>query len=293
MFSLFKNAADVVADTYQELKDAVVDRGEASEDLLNASTPPDRWFTPQKGWSASPAPLSEALAAIGNYKPAPWAPPELLCPKMDDADPGVRDLFHHRESAPCLGELYVEVLEAEGLPNSVLQGGVVDPYAILVFEGGAGRTSQVRNDTTPRWGADAPRAFKFDVRCPYSMLHVALYDDDRTSDDPLGRVVVDIWNLFSHTTYDCWWPLQYGQVQKHVQRRGAVRLRVCVLWQRDRERLLKYANMLAPTFVLPLLSAQAKRGASFAVVGRLKHPGIYRQRVFLVHLKDLRRASRA
>ena len=37
---------------------------------------------------------------------------------------------------------------------------------------------------------------------------VALLDDDRMGDDPLGRVVVDIWNFFSKTTYDCWWPLR-------------------------------------------------------------------------------------
>lgn len=223
-----------VKDAYNELKDLVVVREEASDDLINAPTPTDRWFTPPLGWPMEPQPMPSQATPAG-YALQPWEPPPLLCPTRFHDNPSVGDLFEQRQRKQLVGELYIEVLQAEGLPNSVLQGGAVDPYAVVVFEGCAARTSQVRNDTTPRWGAETPRAFKFDVRCPYSMVHVAVFDDDRMRDDPLGRVVIDIWNFVTDTTYDCWWPLQYGVVKRHVRARGAVRLRICVVWQHDRK----------------------------------------------------------
>ena len=59
-----------------------------------------------------------------------------------------------------VGELSVEVLEAEGLRRTdVLTG--TDAYAIVVFEGFAAITVWVNNSQAPRWPHDAARAFRF------------------------------------------------------------------------------------------------------------------------------------
>lgn len=205
--SMFQSASTFVSDSYLELKDAVISREEASEDMLTAPTPSDRWFS--DGWAKNPAEMPASFMTLvpKGYKIVPWEPPPLLTPtiadnKSDQAKSRlIGELFDMRSQRPKFGELLVEVLEADGLANSLLQGGVVDPYALLVFETGAARTSQVRNDATPRWGAEAPRAFKFDIRCPYSLLYVALLDSDQCEDDPLGRVVISICDLCTHTTY--------------------------------------------------------------------------------------------
>ena len=53
-----------------------------------------------------------------------------------------------------------------------------DPYAILLVEGFAVRTSTVKNSDTPRWACDAHRAFRFPLRRPYGTVFIALMDDD-------------------------------------------------------------------------------------------------------------------
>ena len=190
-----------MADTYLEVKDAMIHRAEASDEAVSAPTPADRWFTISHGWPSAPAELPQQHGT--------WAAPDAICPPAAQEAAIAAQL----EQRDTIGELRVEVLEAESLPNSRLQMGCVDPYALIAFECVAARTSQVRNDRSPRWPAGAPRAFRLAITCPYSALHVALLDEDRMmDDDPLGRVVVDISQFLSRTTYDCWWPLQYGML---------------------------------------------------------------------------------
>ena len=105
-------------------------------------------------------------------------------------------------SEEVLGELRVEILEAERLPK--MDGvGTCDPYAVVVFEGCAARTLAVRGKASdrqrPRWGSEAARAFRFPVRCPYSCLYVALKDaddllgnDGLDPDDDIGRVTLPL-----------------------------------------------------------------------------------------------------
>ena len=118
------------------------------------------------------------------------------------------DALYHDEG--IIGELWVEVLEAEHL----LDGGALDaadPYAVLVVEGNAARTATVRDNNSPRWRSDSPRAFRFPIRRPYACLYIGLMDDDKSgtlaisalnTDDPMGRVVVPLGRLASDTVYD-------------------------------------------------------------------------------------------
>ena len=51
---------------------------------------------------------------------------------------------------------------------------VADPYAVLVVEGNAARTATVRDNNSPRWRSDSPRAFRFPIRRPYACLYIGL-----------------------------------------------------------------------------------------------------------------------
>ena len=74
----------------------------------------------------------------------------------------------------------------------LFQLGRSDPYALVLFEGHAGRTSTIWNNHNPRWASDAPRAFCFPITCPFANIYIAVSDDDRGVDDPLGRVVLPL-----------------------------------------------------------------------------------------------------
>ena len=113
---LFSNLRQSAVDAYTELKDAVVHGAEANDDLVNMPTPEDRWFTPVLGWPSMPAKLPDKAIPAG-YTVQDWSPPKALCPTAVD----VKELFDARFAREQIGELCVEVLEAEGLPNSLLR----------------------------------------------------------------------------------------------------------------------------------------------------------------------------
>ena len=185
----------------------------------------------------------------------------------------------------------IEILQCENLPR--LMVGVVDPYAVVVFEGFAVRTGSVRNERSPSWSADTPRAMRFPVTCPYSTVDIAINDEDlnhlSAGDYALGRVVVDLSQMRGRTIYDCWYPLQMDSHKgQHRSNPRSVRLRFSVQWRSDRLRMASYPRP-PPTFVVPFLTSKALRNSIFAVKGKNKNPGQFDYHTFRSHLKDLRR----
>jgi len=223
-----------------------------------------------------------------------WTPPPpRLVPHHGEApelyhDPQLFETSKDTTVPPPLGELYVEVLQAEGLAD----GGLLDeadPYAVLVVEGNAARTCTVRNCRSPRWPFDAPRAFRFPLRRPYGCLYIGLMDDDQDGtlartgiddDDPLGRVVVPLGRLSSNTVYDNWYFVQYENSLRHAGSRGALRLRISVRYASERARLLAYVRPF-PDMQPP---GQSGRGASAVVPFSAKAP--WKNAQLAVHGKE-------
>lgn len=166
--------------------------------------------------------------------------------------------------------------------------GVVDPYALVVFEGYAARTHMARNTREPRWGADVPRAFRFPIRCPYATCDIALLDSDADpfADDGIGRVCLDLSLMQGRTTYDCWFALQYDHRMKARGKRGSVRLRFSVVWHSDRLRVLRYPRP-APSFAVPFKTRKQMRNAAFAVQGRAGNPAAFQWHIFNTHVSEL------
>ena len=252
-------------------------------------TPENRWFTPMNGWPCDD----------GNEH----ATPHHLMPTAKDAAP----LFESEDKA--IGELRVEVLEAENLPNmdavsGMSLGNKTDAYALLLFEGFAAQTSVVFDSLNPRWGGTDPksfRAFRFPVMAPYSVLYVCMVDYDGTKanapssskgsfkidgDDPIGRIAIQLGRLTASTQYDCWFQLGYGAIEKPNGKLGSVRLRFSVTFKSERRRILSYLKD-PPLPVIPLNKKRYRKIAAFAKHGKLADES-YNWAVLMVYVDELK-----
>ena len=194
----------------------------------DAPTPVERYYTPATGWPACVA--------------ADASEPGDCCRHLLEGLSGGANASLAGSGA--VGELWVEVLEAHGLPNLDTLS-LTDTYALVLFEATAARTSTIDDDLNPKWHAQSPRAFRLPILNVASTLFVALLSDDSGSglgaldgDDPIGRVLIQPRNLPPQTRIDAWWPLAHRAIGEQPGQRGHVRLRLCVTWRHERALLL-------------------------------------------------------
>lgn len=273
---------------------------------VDAPTPEDRWFTPRHGWAAK------------NRK---GGRPHLLMPTANDEEA----LFPLEKDV--IGELRVEVLEAQGLPNMDatanpldLIGNLTDAYAHVIFEGGAGRSSVVHNSLNPCWSASDPdsfRAFHFPVMKPYSVLYVSIHDYNdgrkrdmasaasiasgtqeksarlvRGADDPIGRIAIQLCRLVAGCEYDCWFELGLGSIEKPNGSLGCIRVRFSVTFESERARMLNYVYGRTPSIhILPMHKRRYLKNASFAKRGALAK-GKYDWDVLMFYVNELKDVAR-
>ena len=299
---------DIVASKPDRLTDAEVE----------APTPEERWFTPRGGWNASRKSFV-AAQRVNGATAAEERPPHYFMPTERDAAPLFDALDAH-----TIGELRVEVLECENLPNmdslvlggmdSLLTGNKTDAYVMLMFEGCAARTSVVFDDLSPRWGASAHgsfRAFRFPVTAPYSVLYVAVNDYDGSqkrseatvgassfevsnrrgiwnSDDPIGRVAIQLGRLASATVYDCWYDLGYSSIEQPCGKRGSVRLRFSLTFKSPRARLLAYLKPPPHTPIIPFNTQAQRTNAIFSKNGEVE-AGEYDWDILMLYVEEIKR----
>lgn len=262
-----ERAASIGADMVGDIGKGVVSMFDETHDTrdeatiiaeVERQTPEGEWFTPKEGW---PKHMLER-------GPTWQYPPKLLVPTAQ-MEPSLFSEGSNGDDG-AIGTLLLEVLEAERLPTMDGLFGSVDPYAIVVFEGNAARTSTIRRTKSPRWPCGVARAFRFPIHCPYACCYVSMKDADIDGvDDDIGRVVIELGSLYARTTYDCWLPLQRQNIRL-PGRRGAVRLRFSISFKSDRTRLMRYVHPVSPpSYHIPFLSKKDKNDARFALVGRL------------------------
>lgn len=255
---------------------------------VNAPTPRELWFSyddDNEGW---PERLNVPTEMRHEYHP-----PKALMPSVASMRRNGRNLRAHAR----IGTLRVEVLQCERLQTALgnlAQLGTVDPYAVILFERYAGRTNTLMNERAPCFTRHMARAFELPVTCPYSTLHVAIVDEDFVSqDDGLGRIVLELGALKAGTEYDCWFPLQYGTLKRHVAERGAVRLRLSLTFENSRARLLSYLKPL-PTFAVPFADERSRSNSAFALYGPYdRQSDGFRMAAFQSHLAEIRAKATA
>jgi len=270
--------------------------GAGAESEVVARTPPYLWFTPASGW---PEEWEKVV-------PGKDLTPTLLMPTAEETP----FLFSNSKRLKPLGELRLEILEAEGLKGTDLLS-LPDPYAAVLFEGYAARTNAFANTTSPRWHhTNSPRAFSFPVSAPYSCLYVAIKDCDdvgkaklrmgkhcslaapaipnalATSDD-LGRVIIELAALTPGTEYDAWYPLQKNSISNRARKLGNVRLRFSLRVQSPRARILRYVTPPSPPeFIVPFTKKAHLRHTRFAYKGH-EPPTHFSYRVLKAHLREV------
>ena len=268
---------------------------QATDAEVEAPTPDDRWFTPTVGWTVDDG--------DGHT-------PHYLMPTAREAAP----LFPSDED--IIGELRVEVLEAENLPNmdslaGVSMGDKTDAYAMLIFENYVAQTSVIFDSLNPRWAANDPksfRAFRFPVLTPYSVLYVCVEDFDGNkknalrdkgsptdkgrktnkvnADDPIGRVAIQLGRLTASTQYDCWFELGHGAIEKPNGKLGSVRLRFSVTFKSERARMVRYLKQPAIP-IIPFNKKIYRKHALFAKYGKLALQA-YDWDILMVYVDELK-----
>jgi len=248
------------------------------ETAVTMETPEHRWWTPQRGW-----PEGCALRGVE---------PEPVTVSTEEAP------YLYPREEDILGEVRVEILEAAGLPCTDTFS-LTDAYGIVVCEAFAGRTNVIKDSISPVWLPNMPRAFKFPVTRPFSDVYVALLDEEvgatsaipgahgtLDSDDPLGRVVIQLRGLHPRTEYTAWFPLQRETLKRHVGRYGSVRIRYSVTWKDDRCVLTNYFTGKENAFVLPFTDFKYKYASAFAISGEMPED-VYNYGVLKEHLAEV------
>lgn len=219
-----------------------------SAEAIDAATPPARWWTPWRGWKPIPNGTLKARGADPNRA----APPSVVPPAHEAA-------ALYPEANEAIGEVFVEVLEAEDLPGDKMSA--ADAYCLVVCESHCAVTNIVWNRSDPAWGAHTSyRAFRFPICHAYSSICLSVVDSDThftagisrkfKSDDLIGRVAIHVGELYANTVYDCWFPLDveangrllpvYTTSKQNAARKPALRMRFSVVFDSDTTRVLSY-----------------------------------------------------
>jgi hypothetical protein len=109
-------------------------------------------------------------------------------------------------SKESLGQLFVEVLRCENLPNmdtGEALGNKTDAFACVIFEEALAQTEVIDDRLSPMWMPWTERAFCFNMMHPFSQLFVSVndYDVPPSSHDGIGRIAVNLNHFESNVTY--------------------------------------------------------------------------------------------
>jgi C2 domain len=195
-----------------------------------------------------------------------------------------------------LGTLQVELIGCNDLPQMDADLSGTDAFMAVVFEDNFLVSDVIWNHLHPRWMPWSTRAFRFKMRHPASLLHVAVFDFDEipmTQHNPVGRVVLRPSRFQSGLTYTLHYPLQdYPDEQPlpdgHVlddspmkPKRGSVILRIRLDWDNE---AMAMKLLLAPP---PRLIINVDNKKSFDVLCYTTHGAGYMSKASLQSVKLL------
>lgn len=137
-----------------------------------------------------------------------------------------------------LGELYLEILSCDDLPNLDigLPRNKTDAFANIVFEDAIMSTEVVRDTLNPRFMPWTRRAFKLNVHDLNSRLYIGVFDHDfrGLKYDPIGRVAIPLHRFTPGTVYNLSYDLYDSSevTKRHV--RGQINIRMSIKWKGQR-----------------------------------------------------------
>ena len=194
-----------------------------------------------------------------------------------------------------IGSLMVEVLQCIGLPSLDLAS-ETDAVVYLICGSYAFTTDVIQNKLNPIWLPKTRRACVLPVFHAYASLYVGVFDDDGKGekDDFAGRVVIDLAQLRTNSTYDVTLPLRLSSNVYSRTPRGAIRLRFSLNYHSERDAVLSYIpkTIRPPTSVRPendvtVLCADEKSFRNIATtVHGLHMPGRFSVQEFKATMRE-------
>mmetsp|Transcript_13045 Transcript_13045/g.20259 ORF Transcript_13045/g.20259 Transcript_13045/m.20259 type:complete len:672 (-) Transcript_13045:878-2893(-) len=98
-----------------------------------------------------------------------------------------------------LGELYLEILNCEKLPNTDAPDGILgfgyktDPFVCAIYDEFCAHTDIIENRLSPMWMPWTQRSFRFSIKHPFSQLFLSINDyNSLTSYVSIGRIQINL-----------------------------------------------------------------------------------------------------
>mmetsp|Transcript_13765 Transcript_13765/g.20289 ORF Transcript_13765/g.20289 Transcript_13765/m.20289 type:complete len:1086 (+) Transcript_13765:65-3322(+) len=187
------------------------------------------------------------------------------------------------------GRLFVEVLEANDLPNldsGGFAGNKTDSFCCFVFEDCWLQTDIIDDCLCPKWMPWSKRAFLFNIAHPCSELFIGVFDYDKMDEhDLIGRVAIDIANLQPDTVYDLMYTLY--PTGKTDTRDGQGKLRLRIRLEIDDERKFVMSALQPPSTIYVNVPSKKKYKVIDQVLNGNVDMESYSLKTFFMYIDEL------
>jgi hypothetical protein len=182
-----------------------------------------------------------------------------------------------------IGQVKVEILSCEGLPNKDIGkffGNKIDPLVSLIFEDVIVQTDVIQDCQNPIFLPWTQRAFLFNRMHPLSTLYIGVYNHNYGPfhHDNIGRIAIDIREFDPNTVYTMKYNLYNSSVITNRKEKGKITIRLQVTDNCAKANLLQ---LIHP----PQVHVNVKRRKTLSIARHTLH-GKYRAEVY--NMKILR-----
>lgn len=182
-----------------------------------------------------------------------------------------------------IGQVKVEILSCEGLPNKDIGkifGNKIDPLVSLIFEDVIVQTDVIHDCQNPIFLPWTQRAFLFNRMHPLSTLYIGVYNHNYGPfhHDKIGRIAIDIREFDPNTVYTLKYNLYNSSMITNRKVKGQITIRLQVTESYPQANLLK---LLHP----PQVHVNVKRRKTLSIARHTLY-GKHREEVY--NMKILR-----
>ena len=260
-----KYAKEIVHDTIEHIHDQLEKVGTQKKKLLESHN------------------VTEIKAQPEYAYPHRWFTVEELIKEMNKPSENILDLRNSNgTNHEPIGYLFVEVLTCVGLHRSRSSVSNVSCSTLLVCGNTSFRTDKVVHEINPMWLCRAKRSVLLPIYHIFAQLYVGIFHHYMSTDDLVGRVVLEISKFRPNTQYDVVLPLKDSGDVFEKSSKGVMRMRFEMELREERSVLFSYLSPLKGNM---LVSTSNDR--EFKQYAELLHGKSYH------HLKYSNRHSRA
>jgi len=130
-----------------------------------------------------------------------------------------------------IGTVYLEILEACGLPNMDAGGALgnkTDAFVCVIYEDNMVQTDVIDDKLSPMWMPWSQRAFSFHMKHSLSQVFISVNDFDLglSSHDGIGRIAVNLNHFEQNTTYTLTYKIHPASNLQVREQLGSIKIRL-------------------------------------------------------------------